>query len=103
MPDAEEIRAPRPWVQIATICHTALIENTGQMSVIRVTDRITIAGVTPEMQPQPLQLTIAILLKAGDMSGQYNVRIRCTSPQGQETLGQPIMFLLEGGDRGVQT
>jgi len=89
-------------VQIAAICHTALIENTGQMSVIRVTDRIAVAGTTPEMQPQPLQLTVAILLKSGEMRGQYNVRIRCTSPQGQETLGQEIMFLFEGGDRGVQ-
>jgi hypothetical protein len=102
MPESDEIRAPRPWVQIAAICHTALIENTGQMSVIRVTDRIAVAGTTPEMQPQPLQLTVAILLKSGEMRGQYNVRIRCTSPQGQETLGQEIMFLFEGGDRGVQ-
>lgn len=99
---AEDIRAPRPWVQIAAICHTALLENTGAMSVIRVTDRITVAGVTPDMQPQPLQLTVAILLKAGDMIGQYNVRIRVRSPQGQETMGQPILFLFEGGDRGVQ-
>lgn len=102
MPGDEEIRAPRPWVQIATICHTALIENTGQLSVIRVTDRIAVAGVAPEMQPQPLQLTFAILLRSGEMRGQYNVRIRVTSPQGQETMGQDIMFLFEGGDRGVQ-
>jgi hypothetical protein len=103
MPESDEIHVPRPWVQVAAICHTALIENTGQLSVIRITDRIAVAGVTPEMQPQPLQLTMAILLKSGDMHGQYNVRVRCTSPQGQETLGQEILFLFEGGDRGVQT
>lgn len=104
MPESEpdEVRAPRPWVQVAAICHTALVENTGQLSVIRITDRIAIAGTTPEMQPQPLQLTVAILLKSGEMRGQYNVKIRCTSPQGQETMGQEIMFLFEGGDRGVQ-
>lgn len=102
MPDAEEIRAPRPWVQIATICHTALLETTGQLSVIRVTDRIAVAGLTQEMQAQPLQLTFAILLRSGEMRGQYNVKIRVTSPQGQETMGQEIMFLFEGGDRGVQ-
>lgn len=97
-----DIHAPRPWVQVATICHTALTENTGQMSVIRITDRITVAGMTPQMQPQPLQLTMAILLRSGDMVGQYNVQIRVRSPQGQETLGQEIMFLFEGGDRGFQ-
>lgn len=101
MPE-ENIRAPRPWVQIATICHTALVENTGQLSVIRVTDRITVAGTTAEMRPQPLQFNIAILLKSGEMHGQYNVKVRCTSPQGQETVGQEVMFFFEGGDRGVQ-
>ena len=100
---AQDFRAPRPWVQVAAICHTALMETTGQMSVIRITDRIAVAGVTPEMQPQPLQLTMAILLRSGEMRGQYNVKIRVTSPQGQETTGQEIMFLFEGGDRGVQT
>lgn len=102
MPENEEVRAPRPYVQIATICHTALIENTGQMSVVRITDRIGVAGVTAEMQPQPLQLTFALLLRSGEMHGQYNVKIRVTSPQGQETSGQDITFLFEGGDRGVQ-
>lgn len=98
----QEPRAPRPYVQIATICHTALIENTGQMSVVRVTDRIGVAGVTPDMQPQPLQLTFALLLRSGEMLGQFHVKIRVTSPQGQETMGQDITFLFEGGDRGVQ-
>lgn len=98
-----DIRAPRPWVQVAAICHTALLENTGQMSVIRITDRIAVAGVTPQMQAQPIQLTMAISIKSGEMHGQYNIRIRVTSPQGQETMGQEIMFLFEGGDRGVQS
>lgn len=102
MPDAEGPRAPRPYVQIATICHTALIESTGQMSVVRVTDRVGVAGVTQEMQPHPLQLTFALLLRSGEMKGQYSVKIRVTSPQGQETTGQDITFLFEGGDRGVQ-
>ncbi len=103
MPKADDIHSPRPWVQVAAICHTGLIENTGQLSVIRITDRVAVAGTTPEMQPQPLQLTMIVLLKSGDMHGQYNVRIRCNSPQGKETMGPGIMFFFEGGDRGVQT
>jgi hypothetical protein len=98
-----DIHAPRPWVQVAAICHTALIENTGQLSVIRIMDRIGVGGFTPQMQPQPLQLTMALSIKSGDMHGQYNIRLRVTSPQGQETIGQEIMFLFEGGDRGVQS
>jgi hypothetical protein len=98
-----DIHVPRPWVQVAAICHTALVEATGQLSVIRITDRIAIGGVTPQMQPQPLQVTMALSIKSGEMHGQYNLRIRVTSPQGQETMGQDIMILFEGGDRGVQS
>ena len=102
-PILPDIRAPRPWIQVAAICHTALIENTGQLSVIRITDRLAIGGVTPQMQPQPLQLTMALSIKSGEMHGQYNLRLKVTSPQGQETMGQEIMILFEGGDRGVQS
>ena len=103
MPQADDVHVPRPWVQVAAICHTALIENTGQLSVIRITDRVAVAGVMPQMQAQPLQLTMVVVIKSGDMHGQYNVKIRCTSPTGQETMSQEIMFLFEGGDRGVQS
>ena len=99
----DEIRAPRPWVQVAAFCQTALIENTGHLSVIRIIDRVNLAGVTAEMQPTPLQVTMAIVLKSGEMQGQYQIRLRCTSPSGQVTPGPEIPFLFEGGDRGVQS
>lgn len=98
----EQPRAPRPWVQIAALCTTALIDNTGALSVIRVTDRIAVAGVTPEMQPQPIQLTLAILMKSDQMRGSYQVKVRCTSPSGNVTPGPEFSFLFEGDDRGVQ-
>lgn len=99
-----DVRVPRPWVQVAVICHTALVEQTtGQLSVIRITDRVAVGGITPQMQPQPLQLTMALVVKSGDMQGQYNIRLRVNSPTGQVTMGQEIMMLFEGGDRGVQS
>ncbi len=104
MPEPEEVRAPRPWVQIAAFCQNAIIEaNTGALSVIKITDSVGVAGMAPEMQPQPIQLTMAIILKSDQMVGQYHVRIRVTSPQGTQTLGQEILFVFEGGPRGVQT
>jgi diadenosine tetraphosphatase ApaH/serine/threonine PP2A family protein phosphatase len=99
----EEIRAARPWVQVAALCHAALIENTGHLSVIRITDRIQLAGVTPEMQPMPLQLTMALLLKSDEMRGQYQIKIRCVSPRGETTDGPEIPFVFAGADQGVQT
>ncbi|MHB8303449.1 MAG: DUF6941 family protein [Acidobacteriaceae bacterium] len=102
MAGSDEIRAPRPGVQVAAFCHTAITENTGALSVIRVTDRIALAGVAAEMQPMPLQLTMALILKSDEMQGQYQVKLRCISPLGKSTDGQEMPFLFEGRDRGVQ-
>lgn len=98
----QDFRAPRPWVQVAALCQTALIENTGQLSVIRIIDRINLAGITPELQPTPIQLTMAIVLKSDEMQGNWPVTVRCTSPQGVVTNGPEMPFLFEGNDRGVQ-
>lgn len=98
----DDIRAPRPWVQVAVMCQTALVEASGQLSVIRIIDRITLAGTTPELQPTPIQLTLVISLKSDQMQGNYPVKVRCTSLQGAETYGQELPFLFEGNDRGVQ-
>jgi hypothetical protein len=99
-----DFRAPRPWVQVAAFCQNAIIEaNTGSVSVIKITDSVGVAGMATEMIPQPLQLTMVIILKSDEMRGQYHVKIRCTSPLGQVTFGQEILFVFEGGARGVQT
>jgi len=104
VPELDDIHAPRPWVQVAAICQTAIVEaNTGSLSVIKITDSIGVAGMTPQMQPQPIQLTMVIVLKSDEMKGQFHVKIRVTSPQGQMTMGQEILFVFEGGPRGVQT
>jgi hypothetical protein len=100
--DPEDFRVPRPWVQIAAFCQTALQEATGALSIIRVLDRLGLAGMTPEMQPQPLQLTMVLVLKSDQMNGQYRANIRCTSPLGNVTTGPDMPFLFEGEDRGVQ-
>src|SRR5207245_202731 len=63
---------------------------------------LALAGLTPEMQPTALQLTMAIILKSDQMNGQYNIRLRCTSPNGTVTMGPEMPFLFEGNDRGVQ-
>ena len=98
----EDIRAPRPWVQVAVLCQTALVENTGHLTVVRIVDRITLPGITAELQPTPVQLTMAIVLKSDQMQGNYPIKIRCTSPNGTVTSGVEMPFLFEGNDRGVQ-
>lgn len=98
----QDIRAPRPWVQVAVLCQTALVENTGQLSVIRITDRLMLTGITPTLQPTPIQLTMTVVLKSDEMQGNFPVKVRCTSPTGVVTDGPEMPFLFEGNDRGVQ-
>src|SRR6202042_393250 len=38
-----------PYVQVAAICATPLVEQQGFLSVIRIQDRIQLAGITDQM------------------------------------------------------
>jgi hypothetical protein len=104
MQESDIVHAPRPWVNLAAFCQNVIVEQgTGHISVIKINDGMTLVGVTKEMQPTPVQLTMALILKAGDMQGQYSVKVRCVSPSGVETTGPDIPHFFEGGGRGIQT
>ena len=47
-----------PYVQVAAICTTPLIEQGGGLSIIRIQDRIQLAGTTDTMQPAPAALAV---------------------------------------------
>jgi Family of unknown function (DUF6941) len=103
MPETPELSSlPRPWVQLAALCQTALTENTGQLSIIRIVDRWMVVGPTEEMQPVNIQLTMAVILKSDQMRGQYRLRVRLRSPVGNVIEGPELPALFEGDDRGVQ-
>lgn len=99
---AAAIALPRPWVQLAALCQSALTENTGQLSIIRIVDRWVVVGPTSTMQPANIQLMLAIILKSDQMRGQYQLKIRLRSPLGITTEGPDLPALFEGDDRGVQ-
>jgi hypothetical protein len=42
-----------PFVNVACVCQTPLQEAAGNLSIIRIMDRVGIVGTTPQMQPQP--------------------------------------------------
>lgn len=91
-----------PFVQIACICQTTIQEVTGSLSVIRVMDRIGVAGVTPRMQPQPLQhLVLVIVLKSGGIRETHQMRIIVSNPSGDTQPLTEVSALFEGEDRGV--
>lgn len=91
-----------PYVQVAAICATPLIENSGLLSVIRIQDRIQLAGTTDQMQPQPLMnLWLVLSLKAGEMMGKYTIHITPISPSGKRVPGPNFSVLFEGQERGA--
>lgn len=91
-----------PFVQVAAICTTPLVEQNGNLSIIRIQDRIQLAGITDTMQPQPLQsLFLVVALKSGGTTGKYNLTISAIAPNGNEIPGFPTFpVLFEGMERG---
>jgi hypothetical protein len=90
-----------PYVQVAAICTTPLVEREGYLSVIRMQDRIQLGGPGDQMQPQPLHmLTLVISLKAGEMRGKGTVKITPHSPSGTVMPAGEVPVLFEGDERG---
>jgi len=92
----------RPFVQVAAICQAPMQETNGLFSLVRIMDRLPVGGLTDEMQPQPLnQLSLVVILKAGEMKGKYTLKIIPETPSGQRLppLQMPVLF--EGDERGV--
>jgi hypothetical protein len=91
-----------PYVQVAVICTTPLIEQQGQLSIIRIQDRIQLAGPTDQMQPQPLNsLWIVVALKSGELVGKYHLKITPITPSGVRQEGPSLSVLFEGNERGA--
>jgi hypothetical protein len=90
-----------PYVQVAAICMTPLVEQQGYLSVIRMQDRIQLAGPGDQMKPQPLHnLSLVISLKAGEMRGKGTIKITPHSPSGKDMPSAEVPALFEGDERG---
>jgi hypothetical protein len=101
-----------PYVEIAAFCHTALMEANGQLSVVRVIDRLSVP--IPKLPPgatlppgvslpvPPAQITLVIVLKSGFYKGKGTIRIQPKSPTGQDLPLAQFPAFFEGDERGVQ-
>ncbi len=102
VPEQKELY--RAYLQIAVFCEKVLHEADGVISLIRVVDRFTVHGTTPEMGNHVLHFTIVILFKAGFLRGKQKLHIRPISPQKAELPAMEIPTLFEGDeDRGSGT
>jgi len=91
-----------PYVQLATFCDMAIEDKSGALCIIRLIDRYTVTGQTPEIQPTPINLTLAFSLKAGLMSQRARIQIKPNTPSGKELAAFEFNALFEGNERGVQ-
>ena len=91
-----------PYLQMAVLCQAVLQEGTGQLSLIRITDSIGLAGVMREMQPQPFMLQMIVTFRAGFAHGKYRVKVVGTNPTSKTefVVGEQAPYF-EGEDRGV--
>jgi hypothetical protein len=90
-----------PFVNVACICQTPLQEAAGNISLIRIMDRVGIVGTTPQMQPQPLQnLALVVILRSGSLGENHVVKIKPLTPTGTELPAMEMTVLFEGNDRG---
>jgi hypothetical protein len=73
-----------PYLTVAALCDRILQEKDGVISLIRVIDKITSSPVGPgtpaEMPPIPVNVSLVIMLRAGDSGGNYTVTIRPEGP-----------------------
>jgi hypothetical protein len=92
---------PRPYVAAATFCEVALQEKDNVYSLIRIFDTITVrvAAGKPPLSLQ--QLTLMVILRSGDATGKYDVRLMLRRPSGEqrEVLSAAIEFT--GEERGA--
>jgi len=98
----QETEPMGPWIQFAVICQTALTEASGQVSIIRIFDRMILPGSTPTMQPQVVQLTLVVAFKSGQYNGNAKIGVRPIKPSGEEMPQMEFSALFEGAERGNQ-
>ena len=100
MPEQENVF--RAYLQMAVFCEKMLREADGVISVIRIVDRFTVNGATPEMPPQVLQFMIIVSFKSGFMRGKQTIAIRPVSPSKEDLPAMEFPVLFEGDDdRGM--
>lgn len=101
----------KPYVQVATVCERILQDEDKVISAIRLIDTLTIKAIyipKPGNAPadaQPLaavqlfDLYILVMLKAGDLVGDFRIALQMRDPK-QQTVPLPVdsPVVLKGGD-----
>jgi len=91
-----------PFVNVAIFCERAILDNEGVLTLVRLTDQITIRSSGPQA-PEELpagtvvQTTLVIVLKPGEARGNQGLRIDIEEPTGQVRPGPEMSVPFAGG------
>lgn len=98
----------KPFVQAALFAEKILRERDGVSSAIRIVDRYTVHSLPAETETETeikeakgvFETTLFVCLKAGDVTGEYELEIRHRTPSGKEKEFAKYPVVLKGGDHG---
>lgn len=94
-----------PYLNAALLCERTIEEPDGVLTLVRLVDKVT-AGPTPgaqaeqEFQPFPVRLSLVVVLRRGDATGTYEVKVRPREPDGTELQASGVQVAFPGDDPG---
>jgi hypothetical protein len=106
MSTPESLPETGPFLTMAVLCEKVLVEQGGAFSVIRVTDTLGQSASGPESPEQmpPFiaeNLTMVIVLRAGQAKGRFGIKIRPEEPSGHQLPSVEESIQLTGGPWGA--
>jgi hypothetical protein len=90
-----------PFLIAALFCEKVLHEKDGVLSLIRVVDRFTHTNTPDKMPAFPIQISILLGLRSGDIKGKQEVVINPITPSGKTLPKTSLPVLFEGADQGA--
>jgi hypothetical protein len=102
MAQQSDVGAMGPWLLLAVVCQTALVENNGQLSIIRIFDRMVVPGTAEQMGQTTINFTIVVIFKAGELYGNHKIGIQPYTPNNEPMPPMEFPALFEGQERGIQ-
>lgn len=90
-PDASALPNTGPFLTMAVLCEKVMVEQDGNLSVIRITDTINRPGIGPDA-PREMpsfvadSLTMIVVLRAGQAKGRFGIKVQPETPDGLRAL-----------------
>lgn len=94
-----------PFVNVAAFCERVLQEKDGVLSAVRIIDQINVQAEGPEapdaLPPgQVIQVTLLLVLKAGEARGNQTVQVILEQPDGSRREGPELSVNFAPGPAG---